>query len=67
MISVKHLTKYYGDHLAVDDISFEIERGHAYGFLDPNGAGKSTTWVTKTSLKLRSSCTVMTVPIVLQS
>ena len=43
MISVKHLTKYYGDHLAVDNISFEIESGHVYGFLGPNGAGKSTT------------------------
>ena len=43
MISVKHLTKYYGDHLAVDDISFAITEGHVYGFLGPNGAGKSTT------------------------
>lgn len=43
MISVKHLTRYYGDHLAVDDISFDIESGHVYGFLGPNGAGKSTT------------------------
>ena len=43
MISVKHLTKYYGDHLAVDDISIEIAEGHVYGFLGPNGAGKSTT------------------------
>lgn len=43
MIKVEHLTKRYGDFTAVDDLSFEIEEGHIYGFLGPNGAGKSTT------------------------
>ncbi|MGN1203921.1 MAG: ABC transporter ATP-binding protein [Lachnospiraceae bacterium] len=43
MITVEHLTKRYGDFLAVDDLTFEIDEGHVYGFLGPNGAGKSTT------------------------
>ncbi len=43
MIQVEHLSKKYGDFLAVDDLSFTIEDGHIYGFLGPNGAGKSTT------------------------
>ncbi len=43
MIEVRHLTKKYGDNLAVSDLSFTIESGHIYGFLGPNGAGKSTT------------------------
>ena len=43
MIEVKNLCKRYGDHVAVDDLSFTIESGHVYGFLGPNGAGKSTT------------------------
>ncbi|WP_366937315.1 ABC transporter ATP-binding protein [uncultured Allofournierella sp.] len=40
---MEHLTKRYGSHLAVDDISFEVEEGIVYGLLGPNGAGKSTT------------------------
>ncbi len=43
MIEVKHLTKKYGNHTAVSDLSFTIEKGQIYGFLGPNGAGKSTT------------------------
>ncbi|PWH84782.1 gliding motility-associated ABC transporter ATP-binding subunit GldA [Brumimicrobium oceani] len=42
-ISVKHLTKYYGEQAAVDNISFEAKNGEILGFLGPNGAGKSTT------------------------
>lgn len=43
MIEVSHLTKRYGDHIAIHDLNFTIENGHIYGFLGPNGAGKSTT------------------------
>jgi ABC-2 type transport system ATP-binding protein len=42
-IVVKHLTKYYGEQAAVDNISFEAKKGEILGFLGPNGAGKSTT------------------------
>jgi len=43
MIEVTNLTKKYGDHVAVDHLSFRVEKGQIYGFLGPNGAGKSTT------------------------
>ena len=43
MIEVRNLVKVYGEHLAVDHISFTLEPGLIYGFLGPNGAGKSTT------------------------
>ena len=43
MIEVKNLVKRYGDHYAVDHLSFTVEDGRVFGFLGPNGAGKSTT------------------------
>jgi len=43
LIEVKNLTKRYGQHLALDDISFTVDEGEVLGFLGPNGAGKSTT------------------------
>lgn len=43
MIEVKNLVKRYGNYLAVDHLSFHVDKGQIYGFLGPNGAGKSTT------------------------
>lgn len=46
MIEVSHLTKRFGEFVAVDDMSFTVESGECVGFLGPNGAGKTTTmWV----------------------
>ena len=43
ILESRELVRYYGDHLAVDHISFEVEKGEIFGFLGPNGAGKTTT------------------------
>jgi ABC-2 type transport system ATP-binding protein len=43
LIEVRDLVKRYGNHIAVDHLSFNVEKGQIYGFLGPNGAGKTTT------------------------
>ena len=43
ILEIKNLCKRYGDHVAVDDISFDVPRGSVFGLLGPNGAGKTTT------------------------
>ncbi len=44
MLKVENITKYYGDFLAVDDLSFEVKKGEIFGLLGSNGAGKTTTF-----------------------
>ena len=43
VIEINHLTKYYGKHKGVEDVSLTVDKGDIFGFLGPNGAGKSTT------------------------
>lgn len=59
MIEVINLTKKYGNHVAVDDLSFTVEKGQIYGFLGPNGAGKSTTMNIITGYLAATSGTVI--------
>lgn len=58
LIQVENLVKRYGVHMAVDDLSFTVEKGQIYGFLGPNGAGKSTTMNIMTGYIAASSGTV---------
>lgn len=57
-ISVSHLTKQFGDFIAVDDVSFEVKSGELFALLGPNGAGKSTTIKMLTTLLQPSSGTL---------
>ncbi|MCD7836785.1 MAG: ABC transporter ATP-binding protein [Lachnospiraceae bacterium] len=59
MIQVTNLTKKYGNHVAVDNLSFTVEKGQIYGFLGPNGAGKSTTMNIITGYLAATSGTVI--------
>ena len=43
LVSVENVSRFYGEHCAVDDVCFSVRRGEVLGFLGPNGAGKSTT------------------------
>ena len=58
MIEVNNLTKFYGDHKAVDNISFSVKDGTVCGFCGPNGAGKSTTMNIMTGCLSATSGTV---------
>jgi ABC-2 type transport system ATP-binding protein len=60
MIDVQHLTKTFGDLVAVRDISFTVETGEVFAFLGPNGAGKTTTIKMLTTL-LRPTSGTMTI------
>lgn len=59
MIEVSNLTKWYGDLLAVNAVSFRVERGEILGYLGPNGAGKSTTVKMLTGILSPSSGTIL--------
>lgn len=58
-LSVSHLRKSYGDLLAVDDLSFHVQRGEIFGLIGPNGAGKSTTMMMIMGLLKPDSGTVV--------
>lgn len=59
IVVVKDFVKKYGNFLAVDDVSFEVEKGSIFAFLGPNGAGKSTTINTLCTISNKTSGTLM--------
>lgn len=59
MIKLENVTKYYGDFLAVNNLSFEVQPGEIFGFLGVNGAGKTTTLRMLTGILQATSGTVM--------
>ena len=64
-LSVRSLTKHFGERIAYQDVSFEVGRGEVFGFLGPNGAGKTTTVRTLGTLiaPTSGSATVVGVPL----
>src|ERR1700704_5241365 len=64
-LSVKHLSKQFGDRIAFDYVSFEVGHGEVFGFLGPNGAGKTTTVRTLGTLiaPTSGSATVAGIPL----
>jgi ABC-2 type transport system ATP-binding protein len=50
IIEIKNLTKYYGKHKGIENVTFDVKEGEIFGFIGPNGAGKSTTIRTLLSL-----------------
>jgi ABC-2 type transport system ATP-binding protein len=61
MIEANGLSKYYGDFIAVEDLTFSIRKGEVVAFLGPNGAGKSTTMKMLTGYLAPSSGTAKVV------
>lgn len=59
IIQVKNFTKRYGDFVAVNNISFDVEEGSVFAFLGPNGAGKSTTINTLCTIFEKTSGTLL--------
>ena len=59
LLEVSHLRKCYGDLVAVDDLSFQVEAGEVFGLLGPNGAGKTTAMMILAGLRLADSGQVL--------